>query len=47
MVVAGCEHVTAEFVRTGEWSVDLAGRRIAAQASLRPLYDPKAERIHA
>ena len=39
--------VTAAWVHSGEWEVDVAGVRHAARASLRPLYDPKNERIRA
>jgi 4-methylaminobutanoate oxidase (formaldehyde-forming) len=39
------EPVTAEIVNTGEWVVDVAGKRVAARASLRPLHDPGMERI--
>lgn len=39
------EPLTAEIVGGGDWSIDVAGRRVAAQASLRPLLDPKMERI--
>jgi glycine cleavage system aminomethyltransferase T/glycine/D-amino acid oxidase-like deaminating enzyme len=39
------EPLTAEIVTTGDWEVDVAGERIKALASLRPLFDPKMERI--
>jgi len=39
------EPLTAEIVNTGDWEIDLAGERIKAQASLRPLLDPGMERI--
>ncbi|HUF56141.1 MAG TPA: glycine cleavage T C-terminal barrel domain-containing protein, partial [Thermohalobaculum sp.] len=29
------------------WEIDVAGRRVPAEASLKPLYDPKAERMRA
>ena len=29
------------------WEVDVAGRRYPARASLRPMYDPKNEKIKA
>jgi glycine cleavage system aminomethyltransferase T len=32
--------VTAELLRGGEWTVEIAGRCHPAQVSLRPLYDP-------
>jgi 4-methylaminobutanoate oxidase (formaldehyde-forming) len=39
------EPITQEYLDTGEWSVDIAGERYPAVASLRPLYDPKMERV--
>jgi 4-methylaminobutanoate oxidase (formaldehyde-forming) len=39
------EPLTAEIVTTGDWEIDIAGERIKALASLRPLFDPKMERI--
>ena len=39
------EPLTAEIVNTGHWEVDVAGVRIKATASLRPLYDPNLDRI--
>jgi 4-methylaminobutanoate oxidase (formaldehyde-forming) len=39
------EPLTAETVNTGDWEVEIAGERLKARASLRPLYDPKMERI--
>lgn len=35
----------ASWLRAGQWEVDIAGRRYPARVSLRPLYDPKAERV--
>ncbi|OUS33620.1 oxidoreductase [Rhodobacterales bacterium 56_14_T64] len=37
--------LTAEIVKTGNWEIDVAGERHLATASLRPLFDPKMERI--
>ena len=37
--------VDAEFVNSGAYEIEVAGTRHAARASLRPLYDPKSERI--
>jgi 4-methylaminobutanoate oxidase (formaldehyde-forming) len=37
--------VDAEFVKSGSYEIEVACERFAAQASLRPLYDPKAERV--
>jgi 4-methylaminobutanoate oxidase (formaldehyde-forming) len=45
--VHNAEGVTADFVKAGSYEIEVAGERFAAQASLRPLYDPKAERVRA
>ena len=37
--------VTADYVNSGGFEIEVAGERFAATASLRPLYDPKAERV--
>ncbi len=37
--------VTAEWVKAGTYEIEVACERFAAQASLRPMYDPKAERV--
>ncbi|MDH5187943.1 MAG: FAD-dependent oxidoreductase [Rhodospirillaceae bacterium] len=37
--------LTAEIINSGNWEIDVAGQRIAAKASLRPMYDPTMERI--
>jgi len=39
------EPLTAESVKTGNWQVEVAGERITATASLRPLFDPSMEKI--
>jgi heterotetrameric sarcosine oxidase gamma subunit len=36
---------TADAFLAGRFEIDVAGRRIPARASLKPLYDPKGERI--
>ena len=42
----GLGYVPAEFAKeTDGWEIEVAGRRIAAEASLRPMYDPKSERV--
>ena len=41
------EPITAEFLTTGDWHVDIAGTRHSATASLKPMYDPTNARIHA
>ena len=37
------EPITATVVAQGNWEIDVAGQRVAAQASLKPLYDPGIE----
>ncbi|HEX5958200.1 MAG TPA: FAD-dependent oxidoreductase, partial [Hyphomicrobiaceae bacterium] len=37
--------VDAAWLSEGQWEVDIAGRRYPAEVSLRPLYDPRMERI--
>jgi 4-methylaminobutanoate oxidase (formaldehyde-forming) len=37
--------VTADFLKTGRFEIVVAGERFAARASLRPMYDPKNERV--
>ncbi len=39
--------VDADFVKSGSYEIEVACERFAAEASLRPLYDPKAERVKA
>jgi 4-methylaminobutanoate oxidase (formaldehyde-forming) len=46
-MVEAPEPLTSSWVDSGEWSVDIAGARRPARASLRPFYDPGNERIRA
>ncbi len=39
--------VDADYVKSGSYEIEIAGVRYPATASLRPLYDPKSERIKA
>ena len=39
--------VTAEYLATGTWEVDIAGEIFPCSCSLSPLYDPKMQRIKA
>ncbi len=41
------EPVTADYVRSSGFAIDVAGERIPARASLRALYDPQGERPRA
>ncbi len=37
--------VTQDYIESGKFEIEVAGDRFPAKASLRPLYDPKAERV--
>lgn len=39
------EVITAEHVKNDRWEIEIAGKRFAAQASLRPMFDPEMKRI--
>jgi 4-methylaminobutanoate oxidase (formaldehyde-forming) len=39
------EIVTADYIRSGSFEIDVAGTRFPAKASLRPMYDPKLKRV--
>jgi len=41
------ERVDRDYLESGTWEIEIAGQRHAALASLRPLYDPKGERIRS
>ena len=45
MVTAGDTSVTSAWLADASWSVEVAGREVAALASLKPLYDPTNARI--
>ena len=42
-----CEGESAAEVLASSYEIDVAGRRVGAEASLKPLYDPTAERVRA
>ncbi len=42
-----CEGESAEVVLASSYEIEIAGRRVAAEASLKPLYDPTGERMRA
>ncbi len=44
MLDAG-ETLNADWLKAGEWTVDVAGTSYAAEVSLRPMYDPTNARI--
>jgi 4-methylaminobutanoate oxidase (formaldehyde-forming) len=37
--------VTKHCVESGKWEIEIDGKRFAANASIRPLYDPQMKRI--
>jgi 4-methylaminobutanoate oxidase (formaldehyde-forming) len=37
--------VTADYIRSGSYEIDVAGTRYPAKASLQPMYDPKLKRV--
>ena len=37
--------VNVDFVRSGSYEIEVVGARYPAKASLRPMYDPKGERV--
>jgi 4-methylaminobutanoate oxidase (formaldehyde-forming) len=39
--------VTAEYIMSGSYELDIAGKRFPAKVSLRPLYDPKLEKVRS
>jgi 4-methylaminobutanoate oxidase (formaldehyde-forming) len=42
----GLGYVPAEMATdTAGWEIEVAGVRVPAEASLRPMYDPKSERV--
>ena len=42
-----CKGETAAEVLASTFEIDVAGTRVAAEASLKPMYDPKSERVKA
>ncbi|MEZ4224283.1 MAG: FAD-dependent oxidoreductase [Polyangiaceae bacterium] len=46
-MISADQIVDDEYLRTGKWEVDIAGRRYPALASRQPLYDPSMARIKA
>ncbi|MCA1336334.1 GcvT family protein [Pseudooceanicola marinus] len=45
MAYVPCAGQSVEEVLGSRYEVDIAGRRVAAEVSLRPFYDPKSERV--
>ena len=38
--------VTADYIRSGHYQVNVGGQVCDARVSLRPLYDPDGEKVH-
>ncbi len=47
MIEGGEEPVTADYLATGTWEIDIAGALYPCSCSLSPRYDPKMLRIKA
>ena len=45
MIEGGEEAVTADYLATGTWDIEIAGEIYPCICSLRPLYDPEMLRI--
>ena len=39
--------VTPDFVKSGSYEIEVSDKRYPARASLRPLYDPKGQKIRS
>jgi glycine cleavage system aminomethyltransferase T len=46
-MVESAEPVDAAWLESGQWDVEIAGKRYPATVSLRPMYDPDMKRIKA
>ncbi|MBF0276672.1 MAG: GcvT family protein [SAR324 cluster bacterium] len=44
MIEAG-EPVTTQYIREGNWEIEIAGKQYSAEVSMRPLYDPQMKKI--
>lgn len=47
VMVEGEQPVNAEYLTSGAWDVEIAGRRYPARVSMRPMYDPDNLKIKA
>ena len=45
--VANAAGATPDFVKSGSYEIEVAGKRYPARASLRPMYDPKSLRVRS
>ena len=42
-----CTGEKGDALLNSDWEIEVAGRRVGAEASLKPLYDPSADRVRA
>jgi 4-methylaminobutanoate oxidase (formaldehyde-forming) len=47
MIDGGGEAVDGKYIESGQWEIDIAGKRYPAIASMKPLYDPEMKKIKA
>jgi len=45
--VKNADGVTSDFIKSGRYEIEVASVRYPARASLRPLYDPKSQRVRS
>ena len=45
MIEGGDTPINKAFIESGEWTIEIAGTNYPAEISLRPMYDPKMEKI--
>ncbi len=41
------DDVSSDFIKSGSFEIDIAGERYSAKASLRPIYDPRNEKVRS
>jgi glycine cleavage system aminomethyltransferase T len=46
-ISAGGAPIDADWIRAGEYEVEVAAERVAARVSLRPFYDPSSARVRS
>ena len=44
-MVESDQPITKSHIESGQWEIEIAGKRHAASASLQPLYDPQLKRV--
>ena len=46
-IVQDDERITKDYIESGNWDVEIDGVRYNVKVSLRPMYDPKLEKVKA